>query len=91
MSAPPPGPGPTTGPVAALLIRAVRWYQREVSPRKPAPTCRFSPTCSGYAVTALQRHGAVKGGWLAFWRFFRCNPLFPGGHDPVPEQWPRQR
>lgn len=78
------------GPVARLLIGAVRWYQRKLSPRKPVPTCRFSPTCSAYAVTALEQHGAVKGGWLAFWRFFRCNPLFPGGHDPVPEQWPRR-
>lgn len=77
-----------TGPAAALLIRGVQWYQRTLSPRKPAPTCRFTPTCSAYAVTALQKHGALKGGWLALWRIIRCNPLSPSSHDPVPDEWP---
>ena len=71
------------------LLRLVRWYQRDLSPRKPAPTCRFTPTCSQYAAEALERHGALKGGWLAAWRVLRCNPLVPGGFDPVPGEWPR--
>ncbi|MBB5235062.1 membrane protein insertion efficiency factor YidD [Deinococcus budaensis] len=71
------------------LVRIVRGYQRHLSPRKPAPTCRFTPTCSQYAVEAVERHGALKGGWLAAWRVLRCNPLVPGGFDPVPEQFPR--
>ena len=73
---------------AAPLVWAVRWYQRVLSPRKPAPTCRFSPTCSEYAAQALDRHGALKGSWLALWRVLRCNPLVPGGFDPVPEHFP---
>lgn len=76
---------------AASLIRLVRWYQRHLSPRKSAPTCRFTPTCSAYAVTALRRHGALKGGWLALWRILRCNPLVAGGYDPVPPKKPEQR
>ncbi len=70
------------------LVGAVRYYQRVWSPRKPVPTCRFTPTCSEYAAQAIERHGAVKGGWLASWRVLRCNPLVPGGYDPVPEHFP---
>lgn len=70
------------------LVGAVRYYQRVLSPRKPVPTCRFTPTCSEYAAQAIERHGAVKGGWLAAWRVLRCNPLVPGGYDPVPEHFP---
>lgn len=73
------------------LLRLVRWYQRDLSPRKPAPTCRFTPSCSQYAAEAVERHGALKGGWLATWRVVRCNPLVPGGFDPVPGEWPRGR
>lgn len=73
------------------LLRLVRWYQRDLSPRKPAPTCRFTPSCSHYAAEAVERHGALKGGWLATWRVVRCNPLVPGGFDPVPGEWPRRR
>ncbi|WP_034387145.1 membrane protein insertion efficiency factor YidD [Deinococcus sp. YIM 77859] len=72
------------------LLRIVRAYQRHLSPRKPAPTCRFTPTCSQYAVEAIERHGALRGGWLAAWRVLRCNPLVPGGFDPVPEHVPRR-
>lgn len=71
------------------LVRVVRYYQREISPRKPAPTCRFTPTCSEYAVQAIEKHGALRGGWLAAWRVMRCNPLVPGGFDPVPDTFPR--
>lgn len=73
------------------LVRVVRAYQTHLSPRKPAPTCRFTPTCSQYAVEAVERHGALKGGWLAAWRVLRCNPFVPGGADPVPERFPGGR
>lgn len=72
-------------PTAAArpLIAAVRCYQRWISPALP-PTCRFWPTCSGYAVEALRTHGAVRGGWLTARRLLRCAPWHPGGVDPVP-------
>ena len=66
-----------------LLIRVIKAYQRWISPVRP-PTCRFTPTCSAYAVTAVERFGALKGGWLATRRLLRCGPWHPGGHDPVP-------
>ena len=51
---------------------------------KRVPTCRFVPSCSSYAIEAVERRGVVMGGILAFWRLLRCNPLCKGGHDPVP-------
>ena len=66
------------------LIGLVRFYQRRLSPKK-APCCRFTPTCSVYAIEALERHGAFFGLLLAVWRVLRCNPLCKGGYDPVPE------
>lgn len=66
-----------------VLIAIVRFYQRHISPLLP-PSCRFQPTCSQYAVEAIQKHGALKGGALAFWRILRCNPFCKGGYDPVP-------
>jgi uncharacterized protein len=68
---------------ARLLLLAVRGYQRFISPMTP-PTCRFYPSCSQYAVVALQRHGAIRGTYLAVWRVLRCNPWNPGGVDDVP-------
>jgi putative membrane protein insertion efficiency factor len=68
---------------AEAMIAAIRVYQREISPRR-APCCRFSPTCSAYAIQAIERHGAWRGGWLALRRLLRCHPLHSGGHDPVP-------
>lgn len=65
------------------LIWIVRGYQLAISPLLP-PSCRFYPTCSCYAIEALQRHGALKGAWLALRRIARCHPWNPGGHDPVP-------
>ena len=65
-----------------VLIALVRFYQRNISPCRPR--CRFIPTCSQYAVEALERYGAVKGSWLAFKRILRCNPFHKGGYDPVP-------
>lgn len=75
--------------LARVLLRTVRAYQRWISPVRP-PTCRFTPTCSGYAVTAVERFGAVRGGWLATRRLLRCGPWHPGGHDPVPPPVGRQ-
>ena len=69
--------------VARLAVAAVRAYQRWISPIRP-PVCRFTPSCSAYAVTAIERHGAVRGGWLTTRRLLRCGPWHPGGHDPVP-------
>jgi putative membrane protein insertion efficiency factor len=69
--------------LAKPLIWLVRGYQLFISPFMP-PSCRFHPTCSHYAIEALQKHGAVKGLWLALRRIARCHPWHPGGHDPVP-------
>jgi putative membrane protein insertion efficiency factor len=65
------------------LISLVGFYQREISPQRPA-CCRFSPTCSHYAMEALQRHGALRGTMLAARRVVRCRPGAAGGSDPVP-------
>ncbi|MDP1527061.1 MAG: membrane protein insertion efficiency factor YidD [Rhodocyclaceae bacterium] len=65
------------------LIWIIRGYQLAISPLLP-PSCRFYPSCSCYAIEALQRHGALKGTWLAARRIARCHPWNPGGHDPVP-------
>ncbi|MGD2152245.1 MAG: membrane protein insertion efficiency factor YidD [Gemmatimonadales bacterium] len=61
----------------------VRGYQWVVSPWLP-PACRYTPSCSQYAIEALQRHGALRGTWLALRRLARCHPFRPGGYDPVP-------
>lgn len=66
-----------------LCIAPIRFYQRFLSPLKPAPTCRYLPTCSSYAIEAIERRGIVIGSLMALWRLLRCNPLFPGGYDPV--------
>jgi uncharacterized protein len=69
--------------LADRMIGAVQVYQREISPKRPA-CCRFTPTCSHYAVEALQRHGAVRGTWLTGRRLVRCRPGARGRVDPVP-------
>ena len=66
-----------------FLISAIKGYQIYISPRHPA-CCRFSPTCSQYAVEAIEKYGAIKGSLLAAWRIIRCNPFSSGGYDPVP-------
>ena len=66
-----------------LLILGVRGYQVAIGPLLP-PACRYYPSCSVYAIEALERHGAVKGSWLAIRRILRCHPFHPGGFDPVP-------
>jgi putative membrane protein insertion efficiency factor len=67
-----------------LMIFVVRAYQVVLSPLLP-PSCRYTPSCSNYAIEALQKHGALRGGWLAAKRIARCHPFRPGGHDPVPD------
>ena len=66
-----------------FLLWLVRFYRRSISPMHP-PCCRFIPTCSQYALEAIQKYGAIKGGFLALRRILRCNPLFKGGYDPGP-------
>ena len=66
-----------------LVISAIRFYQREISPLSP-PRCRYIPTCSEYALEAVEKYGAVKGTFLATKRILRCNPFHKGGYDPVP-------
>lgn len=70
--------------LAAPLIFLVRFYQVCLSPLKGAGTCRFTPTCSQYALEALRKYGPVKGSWLAIKRICRCHPWGGSGYDPVP-------
>ena len=73
-----------------VLIAGVRWYQRHISAHTK-PACRFTPTCSAYAIEALTRFGAVRGSILAVWRILRCNPFGTPGYDPVPERFTFRR
>ncbi len=82
MKLPPPWQWP-----GFLCIFLIRCYQLTISPWLP-PSCRFAPTCSTYAMTAVRRFGLVRGGWLAVCRIARCHPFHPGGYDPVPERTP---
>lgn len=66
-----------------ILLWLIRFYRRFISPLTP-PSCRFVPTCSQYAMEAIEKYGALKGGWMALKRILRCNPFHPGGYDPVP-------
>ena len=67
-----------------LMLAAIRFYQRNISRYTPA-CCRFRPTCSAYAVQAIEKYGALKGGWIAFRRLLRCHPFYKGdNYDPVP-------
>jgi putative membrane protein insertion efficiency factor len=65
------------------LVAFIRAYQLVISPALP-PACRFTPTCSQYALEAIRRHGALRGSWLALRRLARCHPFNPGGFDAVP-------
>jgi hypothetical protein len=66
-----------------LLTGLIRAYQYLIRPMLGS-NCRFAPSCSDYALEAVQKHGALKGGWLALRRISRCHPYHPGGYDPVP-------
>lgn len=68
------------------LIWLIKFYQKNISPRKKQPCCRFTPSCSQYAVEAISTFGAFKGSFMALWRILRCNPFCKGGYDPVPEK-----
>ena len=66
-----------------VLIALLRFYRYAISPML-GRNCRFHPTCSEFAIEAIQRHGALRGGWMAAKRVGRCHPFNPGGYDPVP-------
>ena len=72
-----------------VMIWLIRLYQKFISPIKP-PSCRFTPTCSAYAVEAFQKRGFFVGFALTVWRILRCNPFSKGGYDPVPERGARR-
>lgn len=67
----------------AIGISLIKGYQKYISPLKGRGTCRFYPTCSTYAIQALEKYGFVKGSYLALKRVLRCNPINPGGYDPL--------
>ena len=67
-----------------LLLLLIRGYQMTFSRTLPQGTCRFYPSCSHYSYQAIYKYGVIKGGLMAAWRVLRCNPLNPGGIDPVP-------
>jgi uncharacterized protein len=73
----------STSSPARVIVGLIRLYQTAISPVRP-PTCRYTPTCSGYAALAIERFGVLRGGWLATRRVLRCHPFHAGGHDPVP-------
>jgi putative membrane protein insertion efficiency factor len=68
----------------ALVLALIRFYRKGISPFLPA-SCRYTPTCSGYALEAVTRYGVLKGGWLTGRRLLRCHPWGGSGYDPVPE------
>ena len=65
------------------LLAIIRFYRKNISPMSQ-PQCRYMPTCSRYAMEAIEKYGARRGGWLALRRIFRCHPFRKGGYDPVP-------
>ncbi|MBQ3231167.1 MAG: membrane protein insertion efficiency factor YidD [Clostridia bacterium] len=72
-----------------LFILPIRFYQKHISPNKPR-CCRFTPSCSAYAIEAIEKRGIFVGLLLALYRILRCNPFCKGGYDPVPEKKPRK-
>ena len=72
--------------LVSTVLLPVQFYRRVLSPMKRTPSCRYLPTCSEYAIEAVQTRGVIVGTGLAVWRVLRCNPLFHAGHDPVPRR-----
>ena len=68
-----------------FIIGSIKFYQRRIS-ANTKPRCRFIPTCSSYAITAIERFGVIKGGFISVYRILRCNPFCKCGYDPVPEK-----
>lgn len=71
--------------IKKICLALIRFYQVAISPYKPA-CCRYYPTCSAYAMEAISKFGVIRGGLISFKRILRCNPLFKGGYDPVPDK-----
>jgi hypothetical protein len=71
--------------MTAAVVALLRWYKRAVSPLMP-PACRYTPTCSEYAMEAIERHGLARGTYLAVRRVLSCHPFARGGYDPVPQE-----
>ncbi|MDR1673838.1 MAG: membrane protein insertion efficiency factor YidD [Oscillospiraceae bacterium] len=69
--------------IKRLLVFVIRLYRKFISPLTP-PACRFTPTCSAYAIGCIEKYGAIKGSWLSLKRILRCHPFSPGGVDEVP-------
>ena len=67
-----------------IFIGLIKFYRKYLSPLKGHTTCKYFPTCSQYAIEAIEKYGVLKGGLLAVWRILRCNPFSKGGYDPVP-------
>lgn len=66
-----------------VMLAFIRFYQKVISPIKP-PTCRFYPSCSHYTFQAIEKYGALKGGWMGLKRILKCHPFHKGGYDPLP-------
>ncbi len=73
-----------------ICVALIRFYQKCISPLF-GPHCRFTPTCSQYAIEAYQKHGFFKGTVLAVWRILRCHPFGKAGFDPVPDHFPKRK
>lgn len=69
-----------------ILIKMIQFYKKYLSPLKKYGCCKYHPTCSSYAIEAIEIHGALLGSLLAVWRILRCNPFSKGGYDPVPQK-----
>ena len=67
-----------------MMLAGIRFYRKYLSGIKGYSSCKYYPTCSTYALEAVEKYGAVKGGMLSMWRILRCNPFSKGGYDPVP-------